>query len=428
MELYGLPEDCIAEILSGTSPQDVCRLSVVSTIFRSVADSDSVWEKFLPSNIELILSSSVSSFLPNFSSKKEQFLHLCDNPLLIDDGTMTFALEKCSGKKCYMIGAKELSITWGDNPNYWSWPSLPESRFSEVAELLSVCWLDLCGRIETRLLSPDTTYVAYLVLKLTTNVSGFDYYPVELSVKLASESHAKVTSVCLTTPEETEVEGFGELPEETDADSGSEGEVPEETEADPGSEREVREETDADSGSEGEVPEETEADPGSEREVREEIEADSGLEGEISKETEAEGEVPEETGADSGPEEEVSEETEADLRLEGEVTEEADSGPEGEVPEETETDSQLEGEITEDTESDFGPEGEVPEETGADSVPERKVLKERGDGWMEIRMGEFFNERGEDGEVEMSLREIKILWWKSGIIIEGIELRPKDNQ
>ncbi|KAJ4955528.1 hypothetical protein NE237_012311 [Protea cynaroides] len=266
-DIYVLPEGCIADILSLTSPRDACRSSVVSSIFRSAVDSDSVWERFLPSDIRLILSSSVSPSLPNFSSKKEQFLHLCDNPLLIDNGTKTFALEKSSGKKCFMIGAKELSIAWGGTPMYWNWPSLPESRFSEVAELLRVCWLDIRGKMETQLLSPNTTYVAYMVFKFTDDAYGFENDPVEVSVKLASVGRAEqggVKSVYLKRHEETEAE--------------------------------------------------------------------------------------------------------------------------------------------------------------------REAPKERGDGWMELKMGEFFNERGEDGEVEMSLKEVKVLWWKSGLIIEGIELRPKENQ
>jgi hypothetical protein len=43
----------------------------------------------------------------------------------------SFALEKHGGKKCYMIGARGLSIIWGDTPNYWTWKPLPDkSRFA----------------------------------------------------------------------------------------------------------------------------------------------------------------------------------------------------------------------------------------------------------------------------------------------------------
>ncbi|KAJ4957167.1 hypothetical protein NE237_013950 [Protea cynaroides] len=50
-DLNVLPEGCISNILSLTSPSDACRSSVVSSVFRSAADSNSVWERFLPSDI-----------------------------------------------------------------------------------------------------------------------------------------------------------------------------------------------------------------------------------------------------------------------------------------------------------------------------------------------------------------------------------------
>ncbi|KAM0878882.1 hypothetical protein ACQ4PT_034590 [Festuca glaucescens] len=51
--------------------------------------------------------------------------------------------------------------------------------------------------------------------------------------------------------------------------------------------------------------------------------------------------------------------------------------------------------------------------------------QKRADGWMELELGEFFNEGGEDGEVSFSLLEIKGGHWKSGLIVQGIEIRRK---
>ncbi|XP_070044823.1 F-box protein PP2-B11-like [Nicotiana tomentosiformis] len=48
----------------------------------------------------------------------------------------------------------------------------------------------------------------------------------------------------------------------------------------------------------------------------------------------------------------------------------------------------------------------------------------RSDGWLEIKLGEFFNNLGEDGEVEMRLMEINDKTWKSGIIVKGFDIRP----
>jgi len=52
--------------------------------------------------------------------------------------------------------------------------------------------------------------------------------------------------------------------------------------------------------------------------------------------------------------------------------------------------------------------------------------KERGDGWLEIELGEFFCKEGEDGELEMSVQEVKSGDWKGGLTVEGIEIRPKE--
>ncbi|GMN19287.1 hypothetical protein TIFTF001_050912 [Ficus carica] len=51
--------------------------------------------------------------------------------------------------------------------------------------------------------------------------------------------------------------------------------------------------------------------------------------------------------------------------------------------------------------------------------------KDREDGWKEVEMGEFFNEDGEDGSVLCSLKEVDNYHTKSGLIVEGIELRPR---
>jgi hypothetical protein len=90
-EFYELPEGCIAAILSRTSPIDACRLSLVSKTFRSAADSDAVWNQFLPSDphfINSIISHSPS--LANIPAKKDLYLALSDRPIIIDNGKKVF--------------------------------------------------------------------------------------------------------------------------------------------------------------------------------------------------------------------------------------------------------------------------------------------------------------------------------------------------
>lgn len=50
---------------------------------------------------------------------------------------------------------------------------------------------------------------------------------------------------------------------------------------------------------------------------------------------------------------------------------------------------------------------------------------EREDGWMEIELGSFYNHGGENKEVEMGLKEVTGEHLKGGLIVEGIEIRPK---
>ncbi|CDP10047.1 unnamed protein product [Coffea canephora] len=52
-----------------------------------------------------------------------------------------------------------------------------------------------------------------------------------------------------------------------------------------------------------------------------------------------------------------------------------------------------------------------------------RVPCERNDGWQEIFLGEFFNDEGV-GDIEIKISEI--LDSKRGLILEGIELRPKE--
>ncbi|KAM7474181.1 hypothetical protein LguiB_021424 [Lonicera macranthoides] len=52
-----------------------------------------------------------------------------------------------------------------------------------------------------------------------------------------------------------------------------------------------------------------------------------------------------------------------------------------------------------------------------------RAPEERGDGWRETELGEFFSNEREE-EVKMRLMEVKGLQLKGGLIIEGVEVRP----
>ncbi|KAG6703314.1 hypothetical protein I3843_07G074200 [Carya illinoinensis] len=287
-----LPEGCVANVLSFTSPSDACRSSSVSTTFRSAADSDAVWDRFLPPECESIISCSADSSSLPFSSKKELYLRLCDHPLLIDDGKKSFFLEKRSGKKCFMLSPKELLVVWIENPSYWKWTSLPDARFPDVAELISVCWLEIRGKISTCMLSPATLYATYLVFKPTTELYGFNYHPVEVTVGLVgAEVHKRMVYL--------------------DTERG--------------------------------------------RGARSQIGRRRGI-GLFNR-----------------------------ARI-------------------------------------LGFQAPQPQE-----IDDAQYPKKRGDGWLEIELGEFFNGE-ENGELEMSVLELKGGHWKGGLIVQGIEIRAKESK
>ncbi|KAF8369755.1 hypothetical protein HHK36_032225 [Tetracentron sinense] len=204
--------------------------------------------------------------------------------MLVFASIQSFALEKWSGRKCYMVAARELLIIWGDTPEYW--------RFSDVAELLDVFWLEIHGKMDTQMLSMKTTYAAYLVYKFTEDTYGLG--PVEVSVKF--------------------VRGGG------------------------------------------------------------------------------------------GGWHTVYMDSDGSLRRKHQIFQQT-----GQVR------------VSSSYTLSFPALAHLVQR-------KRQLPRERGDGWIEIEMGEFFNNRGEDGEVEMSLIEVKGGKSKSGLIIQGIELRPKESK
>ncbi|KAF9688918.1 hypothetical protein SADUNF_Sadunf01G0037900 [Salix dunnii] len=196
------PEECLAHIISFTSPRDACRSALVSRNFQLAADSDAVWKGFLPP----IMLKSCPVRQPRHPRSWPVYPRRNFTSITVitpSSSTMVpcFALEKHGGKKCYMIGARALSVIWGDEPSYWTWKSVPdESRFSEVAELRYVWWLEVTGWIDVKILSPKTTYAAYLVFKLTDWTSGFNEKRVELSVHFEGSAGKEKLHVFLDVP------------------------------------------------------------------------------------------------------------------------------------------------------------------------------------------------------------------------------------
>ncbi|WJX19181.1 hypothetical protein P8452_08898 [Trifolium repens] len=196
-EFEDLPEPCIATILSHTTPIDTCRLSLVSKIFHSASNSNAVWNQFLPYDSNLI-NSIISRFpsLANLPSKKALFRAISDRHIIIDDGKKSFQLDKKSGKICYMLSARSLTIDCESSASRRKkWIAVPNSRFPKVGRLSLVSRLEIHGMINTLSLSPNTEYAAYLVFMMS-GAHGFEKEPAKLSVGV--EGGPCITkSVCL---------------------------------------------------------------------------------------------------------------------------------------------------------------------------------------------------------------------------------------
>ncbi|CAH1436332.1 unnamed protein product [Lactuca virosa] len=79
-----------------------------------------------------------------------------------------------SWKNVYMLGPKDLYLSWQQNTEYWELGHIPQSRFPEVWILKKVWWLSINGIIAAVKLSEKSTYFAYLVFKTTENCLGLD--------------------------------------------------------------------------------------------------------------------------------------------------------------------------------------------------------------------------------------------------------------
>ncbi|PNT76451.1 hypothetical protein BRADI_1g48286v3 [Brachypodium distachyon] len=168
MEIERLPEELLTEVISRTSPQDACRAAAVSQALRAAADSDVVWSRFLPRD------------LPRFAKKeipraplsgKGLFQRLAAQPALLPG---KLVIHSYLNKEQYNV------LTFFD-------------RFSEAAELLCVCWLEIRGTIQSKMLSENAAYTARMVFKLTDTPHGLDLPFQEASVGVGgSESTRRV--------------------------------------------------------------------------------------------------------------------------------------------------------------------------------------------------------------------------------------------
>ncbi|KAM0070238.1 putative phloem protein [Helianthus debilis subsp. tardiflorus] len=138
--------------------------------FISDSDSDANWEENLPVDYQDIMKRSKNSL--QWTTKEEAYSIIRKGFLISDDETkrgIWFSLDK-NGKKCLMLSAAII----------WSWQEkvlLPESRFGEAIQLLEdryIHIIEIKTKVQSQLVSSETTYACYLVYKLPGDQSRFE--------------------------------------------------------------------------------------------------------------------------------------------------------------------------------------------------------------------------------------------------------------
>lgn len=139
MALSDLPPDCIALILSWTSPLDACRLASVCRSFASALASNVTWQNLLPSDYRDLCPESSP-----FADKRSVFECLARG-VSLDGGRQRYTLLRRSGGVCRILSASAMGIAWGNDSRFWRWEPSKSSCFSKVAHLIAVCWLEVTG-------------------------------------------------------------------------------------------------------------------------------------------------------------------------------------------------------------------------------------------------------------------------------------------
>ncbi|XP_071702707.1 lectin-like [Rutidosis leptorrhynchoides] len=94
-------------------------------------------------------------------------------------------VDNVSHANCFMVFARDLSITWGEDNRYWQWPNIKETSevVIDAAEILNVCWLEIHGRFEMTKLTPGIKYEVVFVVMLKDPAYGWEV-PVNIRLTL----------------------------------------------------------------------------------------------------------------------------------------------------------------------------------------------------------------------------------------------------
>lgn len=132
----------------------------------------------LPHNCEILLKD--ADLLVDKSSTQKLYDQLYAG-VFLNQKRKKYWIENKSNANCFMLYARNLSITWSEDNRFWHWPYLKESCdvFVDVVELRNVCWLEVHGKFEASMLSPGVLYEFAFVVMLKDPAYGWEV-PVNL--------------------------------------------------------------------------------------------------------------------------------------------------------------------------------------------------------------------------------------------------------
>ncbi|KAK4802856.1 hypothetical protein SAY86_001059 [Trapa natans] len=207
--LGGLPESCVALVLTHLEPKDICRLMGLNRAFRDASFADFVWESKLPPNYRVLFRQLFDLSTDGFG-KREVYRRLCATSSF-DGGTKRVWLDKETSRICLQVSAKGLAITGGDDRRYWNRIPTVESRFRSVVYLQQTWWFEVEGEVNFPF--PPGRYSVFFRLQLgqasknwlgrrvcnIDHVHGWDIKPVQFQL-WASEGQHSATQCFLESP------------------------------------------------------------------------------------------------------------------------------------------------------------------------------------------------------------------------------------
>ncbi|CAN0892408.1 Putative F-box protein PP2-B8 [Linum grandiflorum] len=164
-----LPEECVEKVMSYLGPRQICSLAVLSKTLWSASQSEQLWQSFLPACYEPVISRSSSSDFERLQgiSTRQLYRQLCQRPTLIDQGTKSWKMDVRTGKVTMMV----MKPNGLETSRHTSIRIKNRGRFDVLRTLFKVRETIRTQRV---LLSPNTFYAAYLVLKLENSRFGLD--------------------------------------------------------------------------------------------------------------------------------------------------------------------------------------------------------------------------------------------------------------